>query len=310
MNKIESKIHARNPLLVVLWSLGLFILMQAPQYVGTFVASIISGISFGSIMKSGITDAYPILGRGITIAIIGIPLALIVTKYLWRRPKSWIRLEFKPGYLLGGLLGGIILPIIAVLLISLFANVSLEFNPRQLSHPELAAMILGIFAYMLFIGTAEELVFRGMTIREWAYKWGWGISIIIGGIYFGVLHLVSILPELTVVKAIWIILAAVSVTTLFTALYIRSKSLWLPIGFHAGWNFCLDGILGATISGHGSGTALCKTDISGAGIFTGGTFGMESSLLTICVYLIAAYLVIRLFRKKSNGLLSSKEYIV
>ncbi len=307
MNKIESNINGRNPLLVVFWSFGLFILMQLLQYAGVFAASIISGVSPGGIMKSGITGAYPILGRGITVAIIGIPLALIATKYLWRRPKSWMRLEFNPVYLFGGLLGGIILPIVAILLISLFANVTSEFNPSRFNYPELAAIIFGIFAYMLFIGTVEELVFRGMAIREWAYKWGWGISIIIGGIYFGALHLISILPELTIVKAIWIILAAISVTALFTTLYIRSKSLWLPIGFHAGWNFCLEGILGVTISGKGSGTALCKTNITGANIFTGGTFGMESSIITICIYLIAAYLVIRLFGKKPSSLLSSKE---
>ena len=55
--------------------------------------------------------------------------------------------------------------------------------------------------------------------------------------------------------------------------YAATRSLWLPIGLHFGWNFTEGGIFGASVSGrayHG----MFKFSLSGSDILTGGAFGL------------------------------------
>nr|WP_141810786.1 CPBP family intramembrane glutamic endopeptidase [Nocardia bhagyanarayanae] len=39
--------------------------------------------------------------------------------------------------------------------------------------------------------------------------------------------------------------------TLTAAAYVATRSLWLPIGLHFGWNFIQAGVFGVTVSGSG-----------------------------------------------------------
>ncbi len=70
-----------------------------------------------------------------------------------------------------------------------------------------------------------------------------------GGVYFAAVHFIAIFSILTPLLALAIVTFGVMISALFVALYVRGRSLWLPIGFHAGWNFALAGIAGTTMSG-------------------------------------------------------------
>jgi hypothetical protein len=64
---------------------------------------------------------------------------------------------------------------------------------------------------------------------------------------------------------------------------VKSLSLWLPIGFHAGWNYSVSGLLGTTMSGQANSHGLLNLSVQGPSLFTGGAFGIEASAVAVFV---------------------------
>ena len=158
----------------------------------------------------------------------------------------------------------------------------------------------------MVVALSEELVFRGMAVREWAVIMGWPLATIFGGLYFGMVHLVGLLPRIAGLEAVWIIVSALIAGILFTAMYIRSKSLWLPIGFHFGWNLCLQLFFGTTVSGQEVTFGLYRTELSGPAFLTGGAFGVEASVITYVIYIAVALLFLRYSKVGKPELLASR----
>jgi hypothetical protein len=284
---------ARNPVVVLFWSFGIFLIAHLSQYVGILIASIVSGASFESIIEGNFSNHLTILFRGLTAAVVGIPLVLVTVRYLWRRSSEWMRFRFSFKLLVLGFLFGLVLPVLTVVLVSLIAVVRVVGTPDRFTMGELPAIVFGSIGFAVFTAAVEELVFRGMAVREWALKWGWGVASIVGGVYFGAVHILGLLPHVSVVEVLWILLAAIVGNLLCVALYIRSKSLWFPIGFHAGWNLCLKAILGTTMSGKTSDFALYGIEISGHSLVTGGKFGLEASVVSMAVLLAVVLVLLR-----------------
>ena len=289
-------IKPRNPLIVLLWSFALFILIHTSQYVGYWVASVFSGAAFGSIISGQFTSPRTLLGQGLTAAVLGIPLAILVTKFLWRRPWEWIRFRPSGRHFLLGCVLGIGLPVVAIFLISIFADSQIVATPSRFAPGEPIMILAGSIGWVLFIAITEELVFRGMAVREWAAKWGWPAAIVLGGVYFGAVHVLGLIRDINVLNALWIIIAAIVANLLFVALYIRGRSLWLPIGFHLGWNLTLESILGITISGKDAAFGLFSIETTGPDLITGGSFGMEASVVTMGLWVVVSILVLRFSR--------------
>ena len=66
------------------------------------------------------------------------------------------------------------------------------------------------------------------------------------------------------------------------AAYMLTRSLWLPMGLHAAWNFAQGEIYDIPVSGttvHG----LVEARLSGPPLLTGGGFGLEASLIAIVI---------------------------
>lgn len=274
----------RNPLLVLLWSSGLLVMIHLVQYPSALIGAMFSGTGFESVISGEYEDHLVILGRGLTAMVVGIPWALLVVRLLWRRGIEWMRLALNLRLLGGGILLGLILPLVISAIIAPFASISITCSADRYPPGALIAAVIGGIGWAMYIATAEELVFRGMAVREWAYKWGWPAATLLGGVYFGAAHLLGIFGKLSIGSALWILAAAIIGNLLFVALYIRGRSLWLPIGFHAGWNLCLSNILGTALSGNAAPISLFNLEMSGPSIFTGGIFGMEASVVTMVVY--------------------------
>jgi membrane protease YdiL (CAAX protease family) len=216
----------------------------------------------------------------------------LVARFFWGRSFAWIGLEFKPFHLIAGLFLGLLLPFVVILLLRLLgvAKLTPAFSPMPTK--EMWGVLISYACLAIFSGLAEEVIFRGMAAREIALQRGWIVSTFIVGVYFGGAHLLPKLNSLTMKDALWIILSSILVTGLFVALYIRSQTLWVPIGFHIAWNFCLKGILGITMSGNASQIGFFRVEPSGNPLLTGGCFGIEASLISMLVYLVATLLLI------------------
>lgn len=107
-----------------------------------------------------------------------------------------------------------------------------RFVERFLLDPSalLDASSIGQWLGLMFVAVVcapiiEELLFRGILLHRWARRWGTGPAVIASSVLFAVLH------------GEWIghFLFAVAMC----ALYLRTRTLWLPILGHALSNFML-----------------------------------------------------------------------
>jgi membrane protease YdiL (CAAX protease family) len=277
--------------------------MHTTTYLGALFASLLGGVSFDSLMSGQISNHLTILGQGLTAGTLGVLFVFLITRFLWRRPWDWIRLHFNLRLLVYGFLIGAVMTVLTLLAVYIFGAIRIVSAPERFSIGQLIAVLLGSCGLVVFTAIAEEVVFRGMAVREWALGWGWPVAIVLGGIYFGIVHIIGLIPNIGVVDILWIIIAASFANLVFVALYMRGRSLWLPIGYHMGWNFCLNVVVGATMSGKGSPLGLWVTEISGPALVTGGTFGVEASVVTIVLSLVLSLILVNFFRSRKPGLM-------
>ncbi|MFE6483057.1 type II CAAX prenyl endopeptidase Rce1 family protein [Streptomyces sp. NPDC057757] len=139
---------------------------------------------------------------------------------------------------------------------------------------------------MSCVAVTEELAFRGALFRVLEEKTGtWG-ALAVSGLAFGAPHLVN--PDGTIWGAPAI---AVGAGLMFGAVYAATRSLWLPIGLHLGWNLAEQGIYGIIVSGSGSGFGgLLHASVSGPQALTGGNLGPEAGIFAVVVCLVTTAL--------------------
>ena len=128
----------------------------------------------------------------------------------------------------------------------------------------------------------EEIILRGAVFRVLEDGFGTLVALVLSAALFGLLHGAN--PGATATSTMAIALEA---GVLLGLAYAATRSLWLPIGLHFGWNFTEGGVFGAAVSGmtaHG----LLRFDVTGPDLVTGGAFGPEASIVAVVVCLAAA----------------------
>ncbi|MFG1920659.1 type II CAAX prenyl endopeptidase Rce1 family protein [Cryptosporangium sp. NPDC048952] len=154
---------------------------------------------------------------------------------------------------------------------------------------------LGLLGFMAAAATTEELMFRGILFR-WVEKLtGTWLALILTGVLFGASHLFNTDATLWGATAI-----AIEAGFMLAACYAATRSLWVTIGLHFGWNFALGGIVSASVSGNGDSKGLLETTLSGSDIVTGGTFGPEGSLYTVTAGVILTIVFLWLAARRGN----------
>lgn len=148
---------------------------------------------------------------------------------------------------------------------------------------------LGTLGLMSSVAVAEELLFRGVVFRiveELTGTWG---AMVVSGLVFGGLHLVN--PGATLWGALAI---AVEAGAMLAAAYTVTRSLWLPIGLHLGWNLAEGGIFGTVVSGsaHGDGS-LFTAAVHGPLALAGGTVGPEAGLPAVVLCSVLTVVLLR-----------------
>jgi membrane protease YdiL (CAAX protease family) len=232
-----------------------------------------------------------------------------VTKLLWRRSAEWMRLRFDLKSLIAGIVLGILLPLVIIQILDLLGTAEISWQPAAPRSNEASLIIAGYGCMAIFSGISEEVVFRGMAVREIAFRHGWLMAGIIGGLYFGAAHLVAKPADLTIVGVFWVLAAGMLVSFMFIAMYRRSRSLWMPIGFHVAWNFFLKGVMGITVSGNEASIGLLDVELTGNPFLTGGTFGIEASCISLVFYIAVAVIFMRVPLRGDIELLSQTSHI-
>jgi membrane protease YdiL (CAAX protease family) len=144
----------------------------------------------------------------------------------------------------------------------------------------------------------EELLFRGALFRiveEWLGSW---ISLVVSSLLFGFMHLLN--PAGTVTGAVFI---SVEAGLLLAAGYMVTRRLWMSMGFHGAWNYTQSAIFSGIVSGGDKDPGLLKSVIEGPVALTGGSFGLEASVVAfvLCTTAGVVLLVMAIQRGHIRG---------
>lgn len=190
-------------------------------------------------------------------------------------------------HLLGGVVGGVLLGvgIIAVMMLRGWIHIG-DYNPQF----AIAGPILTIG---LLAGVGEELLFRGVLLRHAEQLLGTWLAVAAIALLFGAAHQFN--PNATWWSTLCV---AIEGGVFLSACYLASRSLWLVIGIHLGWNVLQGPIFGAPVSGVDSAGGVLTSEPTGNPLWSGGAFGIEASALTLGVFaLLSAVLLVRLLVK-------------
>ena len=147
----------------------------------------------------------------------------------------------------------------------------------------LSGTLLSLIIFIL-VGWNEELLSRGYHLQVIESATNISVGVIVSAIIFGMLHIFN--PNATWVSTIGIIFAG-----LFLGFaYVRTRSLWLPIGLHIGWNFSEGVIFGFPVSGW-TGYQIINNSFTGPLLWTGGSFGPEAGLIILPTLLLGSGLI-------------------
>lgn len=126
-------------------------------------------------------------------------------------------------------------------------------------------------------GFVEELIFRGIMFR-WIEEFGgsWA-ALFITSALFGLGHMAN-------ANATWMsgLTIAATAGTLLGGAYMLTRSLWLPVGIHFGWNVTQGLVWDVPVSGY-DGDGLVDARLVGDPLISGGAFGLEASVIALVV---------------------------
>ncbi len=151
------------------------------------------------------------------------------------------------------------------------------------SEPHGQVALTGVYLILLLgvAATDEELVFRGYPFQRLVDSGGPVAAVAALSVLFGVAHLGN--PFHTWISTVNTILVGV----LLAVCYLRTRSLWLPIGIHFAWNYFQGYVLGLPVSGIVIPEPILVSRVHGPLWLTGGAYGPEGSILSSGIILVA-----------------------
>jgi len=193
---------------------------------------------------------------------------LLYVQLLEKRPAHELS-RFRIALLALGTLVGLVW--FGLLMAMLYAGGHYKINGFSFPNRLLSAVIFAL-------GTAiwEEVTFRGLLFRITEQTFGTWVGVAVSAVAFGALH--GLNPNASLAASVAIILES---GILLAAAYFATRTLWFPIGLHFGWNFAEDFIFGVRMSGHAQRPAIVDGTLTGSSLWTGGVYGLESSIWAI-----------------------------
>lgn len=191
-----------------------------------------------------------------------------------------------PHYLTGLGIGAVLMTSITLLTVISGAN-SINLC-SGINVGVIALYLLGFFIQ----GMSEEFIFRGYLMSSLGSK-NTALAIVVNSAAFGLAH--GLNPGLTPLAMVNLVLFG-----LFASFYvILFDDLWGACAIHSIWNFMQGNIYGISVSGSGKSESIFRiSQKSSHGFLTGGDFGIEGSIFTTIVLLIATGIVLYAIKRR------------
>lgn len=279
---------------------------ESPRWMRWFVYSPVARIAIFALVALGLAMA---LAWGIkvsgwnvkalspsakTLIRFGIQLAATVLAYLFlvkaieRRKLSELSARQAVPFTVFGNAAGALLITAVIALMWLGGAYRIEgTNPN-------ADWIAPLLTGGLGAAVSEEIVFRGVIYRISEEGLGTGWALAISGLFFGGVHLLNSGATLWSALAI-----AIEAGLLLGLIYHLTRSLWMCIGMHMGWNFTQGTVWGVPVSGTNE-PGLLVSSRPGPEWLSGGAWGAEGSLVAVLLNLAVALALLQLARRRNT----------
>ena len=209
----------------------------------------------------------------------------LCTKFLEGLPWRSLGLTFHTGWF-RDLAIGFIVGFASLVIAVAIASKGLHFSFTKAGLATVRSLI-GSLVLLFAAALAEEAMFRGYGLQTLSRaKLAW-LGVLLTSVPFGLVHLSNpnVVPVVTfantALAGIWL-----------AAAYLRTRSLWLPLGIHWSWNWALGWFFGLPVSGINLvSSPLLQGAESGPRWLTGGTYGIEGGVAcTISLVLVTIFL--------------------
>jgi uncharacterized protein len=142
----------------------------------------------------------------------------------------------------------------------------------------------------VFAAAAEEILFRGYLLQTLTRAHLAWLAVLLTSVPFAAVHLNNphAVPGFTFVNTalagVWL-----------AAAYLRTRSLWLPLGLHWAWNWAQASLLGLPVSGieRIAPAPLLQAMNAGPDWLTGGAYGIEGGAACTVALLISTVIIWR-----------------
>mgnify|MGYP000930241607 CR=1 FL=1 len=236
--------------------------------------------------------------KGLVASLVAGAIMLMVYAFLVQRvegrPVKELAVRPMAGELGLGLLAGLGLYTLCVLILMGLGNYRID------GHRDWLILLAGL-ATPLATGVYEELWFRGVVFRltqEWFGTW---LAVVISSLIFGFVHWDAAGATLQGLLSI-----SLWAGLLLCATYVLTGRLWLGIGLHAAWNYTQGSVYSGSVSGNAAPDGFFESTLQGSEWLTGGSFGMEASVVALLVCGTAG--VLMMVKAVQRGLIVSPSW--
>jgi len=187
---------------------------------------------------------------------------------------------------------GSVLGTASLLLAAAFAMVTrgIHFSLDPAGARSITQTLLVSLLVFVFAAAAEEMLFRGYPLQTLTRAHLAWLGVFLTSVPFAAVHLrnPNVVPGFTFINTalagLWLAVA-----------YLRTRSLWLPLGLHWSWNWVQAALLGLPVSGIERITPapLLKAMNLGPDWLTGGAYGIEGGAACTVALLISTVVIWR-----------------
>lgn len=189
----------------------------------------------------------------------------------------------------GLLIGAVSFSIVALILL---ATKSVEMV-NSFGTPKFSTALITQLVIFIFVGINEELFCRGycMTVLKQTKK-AWA-PIVVSAIIFSAMH--SMNGGISLVAYINLFLFGIFMGYLF----MKTKNIWMCIGYHITWNYFQGDVFGFLVSGNTT-DSIYSIKVLSSNIINGGAFGPEGGLVVTILLIISILVVYKFIPKRES----------
>ena len=207
-----------------------------------------------------------------------------------KRKITELSLKYLPKEMFGGFLFGFLTISLSIFILYLLGYYQV-IGITTTNYP------VKLFTTLLVAALIEDLLHRGLIVREMENWLGTHVAIVIG-MLVELQHIFN--PHSNLFSFFYYLIWGFTMGMMF----IYTKRIWLPYFFHIGWNFAQP-FYGSNLTGLDNMGSIIQSSFNGPELLTGGAVGIEDSIFT-ALFLLLIGITLYYLAKKEGKIVKSK----